>query len=273
LKDKLESETREKLTNVIELMAENASDTGVTLFMPHVAEIAFKKTSEAAKWLSLFSRTRKIVQITPEIFETLNHYSENPIDEDIMNYLIEKDILAVLWSTDRPDVEETLTTFVKNISEPQQITDDDGARISGDFQPRILDPLIIRFEDTNVAENESENVETDETGEDENRKSIESEKRASHENERISSSREVSSEQRNSKFSGSGGSTTSENELKIPPAWTPLNREGNAMLMYFFFRKVNYLVIFHVHHNFHRFLYDSNLSIFYRLKKNRFQII
>lgn len=232
LKEKLETETREKLNNVIELMRENASDQGVTLFMPHVVDFAFKKTSEAAKWLSLLSRTRKIIQISPEIFETLNRYLENPIDVNVTNYLHEKDILAVLWSADRADTEKVLNDFVKKVSEPQSSTDDEGNRVSGDFQPSLLDPLIVQPGDEKVADTLSEDAEAGETKEDR----VEQESQMSEENlSDIRASRNLI----NSKLSGSGESKISENFVTINPVWTPANKEGNALLMFFFFSKVS----------------------------------
>jgi hypothetical protein len=55
----------------------------------------------------MFSRARKIIQITPEISDILNRYLENPIDEEVMNYVYDKEILAVLWSMEG-DVEKIL---------------------------------------------------------------------------------------------------------------------------------------------------------------------
>lgn len=238
LKEKLETETREMLNNVIELMRENASDQGVTLFMPHVTDFAFKKTSEAAKWLSLLSRTRKIIQISPEIFETLNRYLENPIDEDVSNYLYEKDILAVLWSVDRADTEKMLSDFVKYVSEPQSSTDDEGNRVSGDFQARLLDPLIIQLSGDNDADIEPEDVEmeTDEKRESRGSKEILTSKRSSESSK--------NSNERNYELSGSEDPEVLENVLTIPPVWTPLNKEGNALLMFYFFSKVSFQVSF-----------------------------
>lgn len=55
----------------------------------------------------MVSRTRKIIQITPDISDILNRYLENPIDGEVMNYLYGKEILAILWSIDQ-DVERVL---------------------------------------------------------------------------------------------------------------------------------------------------------------------
>lgn len=64
-------------------MKEFASDMGLTLFMPHVAGAAYKKTSETAKWMSLYNRSKKIIEITPDMLDSLNYKLENPIDDDI----------------------------------------------------------------------------------------------------------------------------------------------------------------------------------------------
>jgi hypothetical protein len=57
----------------------------------------------------MLARSRKIIQITPEISDILNRYLENPIDGEVMNYVSDKDILAVLWSVGgEKDMEKTL---------------------------------------------------------------------------------------------------------------------------------------------------------------------
>jgi hypothetical protein len=55
----------------------------------------------------MIAKTRKIIQITLEISDILNRYIENPIDEEVMNYVNDKEILAVLWSVGG-DVEKIL---------------------------------------------------------------------------------------------------------------------------------------------------------------------
>lgn len=49
LREQAEAELHESLDKIIDLMQENVTAMGVTLFMPHVMDVATKKTSEAAK--------------------------------------------------------------------------------------------------------------------------------------------------------------------------------------------------------------------------------
>ena len=115
-----------------------------------------------------------------------------------------------------------------NVSEPLAVKNDAGIRISGEFQPRILDPLIIQLDDENIADIKSEG-EKSETAESEKRDSRRSEKNSSDHGDL-----------RRETIVGDVDVSVDENKLEmvIPPVWTSANKEGNALLMYFFFAKV-----------------------------------
>lgn len=137
---------------MIEVMNKNASDMGVSLFMPHVAKFAYMKTHETAKWLSLVNRSEKMIQLTPEIMDILNYKLDNPIPEKILERIYYQDIFAILWYTDpRNPVTSVLSDFVKAVSEPKETIDDEGEK----FWRMILEPLIIELD----LEDETENVE------------------------------------------------------------------------------------------------------------------
>lgn len=221
------------MDEVIGLMKENASDSGVTLFMPHVLDIAFRKTSDTARMLMLVPRARKIVQITQEMLVTLNYKLENPLDKDIIDYISGKDLLAVLWSADPwKSTEDMLNEFVSEVCEPMPVhRDDDKDSSSVEILQRVLDPLTIYLD-----------------GEEESLKS------ESNRDSRNSSLRESTVERQSSTEVNDVRKTTVSNsrrttiiieddarpKLVIPPVWTPTNQEGNFMLMYTFFANVSF---------------------------------
>lgn len=232
MKEKMDSELYEKLDTVIEMMQSNAAETGVTLFMPHVADVAWKKTLEASRILMLNSRARKTVQLTQEMIATLNYKLNNPIEDDVINYLIGKDILAVLWTADpRKQISEVLNQFVKNVSEPMaDEVDPDAVEIEPIFiRPRILDPLTVYLDASQNATDDTISMIT-------KRVSIKSHKSQNSVKTEIEESRSEKSIEK--QFADDDDRPT----ITIPPVWTPANQFGNFMFMYTLFRSVSTVV-------------------------------
>jgi len=252
-----------KLDEIIDLMNKNSSDMGITLFMPHVAKDAYRKTLETAKWLSLVNRAGKMIQITPDMMETLNYNLENPIDARILDEIFYKDIFAVLWYMDpRTAVTDALREFVRRVSEPQEY------EVEGEESvwETILDSLIIdpnkveesvrgslqsaKIEDAELIEEKSEailpvgSVEPSVA-------SIVKKESLSRVSQKVSSIREPSV--RYSMKTESKSQLLIDSELEsevssvkaddglitIPPVWTPTNQTGNAIFMHQFFRNVS----------------------------------
>lgn len=236
---KAEAELHAKLDNIIQLMQENASDMGVTIFMPHVVDIAIKKTAEVGRSLHLFNRARATIQIQKEMLPILNYRLLNSLDNGILEHLYGKDMLAVLWSADiKSSVTESLSQFVTNVNEPLPALDENGNRVSGEFPLRVLDPFIVYLDDKE-GENPTRDI-----------KSI------------LKTSASAETDSRGSRTSGStigvdsrpsqGISRVSHRrstvvfltdddgrpKLTIPAVWTPANQPGNAILMYTFFANV-----------------------------------
>lgn len=241
VKENIDNDLHQKLDSIIEAMTENASDMGVTLFMPHVADAGYKKTSNAAKWFSLVSRARNIIQIQPEMMEILNYKLENPIDPDVMEEIYGKDILAVLWSVDQvATITEVLQDFVKNISEsmPIEEIDENGNRISGAFQPPILESLVLYLDN---------NDDGDDDNAQQNSSTIHLKSNKSQEIEIISMDRKNANDVKRSSKGSNANSLNDTNtddgddgrpKLTISPMWTPSNQSGNSIFMFTFFRNV-----------------------------------
>lgn len=233
-----------ELDKVIELMKKNASEVGVTLFMPHVADTAFRKTHENAKWSSLVNRALKFVQLTPELMEILNYRLDNPIDEAILDYIYGKDILIVLWSTgSRSPMTKVLKNFILSVTEPQPVEDEDGNRLSGDFKPAILNPLRLNADGEEILE------------EVQSEKSLEVEQQHNAEEEEVVGDVDGSEEENETTLGDENVEEEVDDEqiqeivnvekkveeasLIIPAAWSPANQPGNAVFMYTFFKNVS----------------------------------
>lgn len=236
-------------------MNSNASDMGITLYMPHVVKFGYRKTYEIAKKLSLVNRGEKLIQLTPEMMETLNYNLENPIDERILELIYHEDIHAVLWYTDPCNpVTDVIQQFIKTVTEPQK------HEIEGEETTweTILEPLIIEpneniEDDDENAERESKsiNLESEVNDDDVSRKSI---KRVSFKDEGEGEVEKVPSDPEIIQDSDEKVSEKSldmdveseeslieevDDRLKIPPIWTPANQDGNAIFMHEFFRNVS----------------------------------
>ena len=231
-------------------MKEHANDHGVTLFMPHVADVAIRKTADAARFLTIVSKTRKMVQITPEMLLTLNYKLKNPLDDGIIDYLQSKDLLAVLWAGDpRKSTSDVLSKFVADISDlmpvpkdEDEVQDESEERSSAELMERVLDPLIVYLD------GEDENVKIGSHSE--NLSFVLSELAVKFEDQSLNST-EIEESKIVTDEKGSDFELTDVNrrrttvdgrpKLVIPPVWTPANQEGNFMLMYTFFTNVSFL--------------------------------
>lgn len=230
-------------------MWERANDMGVTLFMPHVADVALKKTLDTARFLMMIPRARKPVQITSELLLTLSYKLENPLDDTIIDYVYGKDLLAVLWASDpRKDPADIMNQFVKEVSELMPVHKDEGAednenqeRISVEVLERMLDPLIVYLDGEEVAPKRethraSPSLFLTQTIKPQRQSgsSVEKENQEAKEAAEISTPRTSGGSQRKMTIVDDDRA-----KLVIPPVWTPANQEGNFMLMYTFFRNVS----------------------------------
>jgi hypothetical protein len=294
-RQRLVAELHEKLDGIIKVFGENASEMGVTLFMPHVANGGYKKCLESSKWLGLISRARQTIQINPEMMETLNYKLENPFPDEILERIYNKDIFAVLWQNDneKESIEKVLDEFVRVVSEPRLKEDNNNEEENqiavvgtgmGILRPRILNPLIIYLEENDV-----------DIIQEVSQKEILKEIEFISKNSQIIFEEEAQAQKRRSRISKSSIKSTFSNRISkstllsetmmedennerpkivIPAIWSPSNQAGNAIFMYTFFRNVNYSFQKLPLHKFFliylRFFHFQSFSIiFYHLKFNR----
>jgi thioredoxin domain-containing protein 3 len=96
-------------------------DMGITIFFPHVMKEAYRKTADIADKMELACKDRKIVKVCPRMMEILFYEVENPLDNEVLEYIFTKEILIFLWKlgeTDTRPPEEVLKIFHKAIADP-----------------------------------------------------------------------------------------------------------------------------------------------------------
>lgn len=233
-----------KLDATIGLMNEHVNGIGVTLFMPHVANTAMKKTMDVAAFAMLVPKARKIVQITPQMLLTLNYRLENPIDDDIMDHIYGKDLLAVMWQADpRKHTPDTLGQFVHDVSVPMPVhTDDDEYRIEAEGRTseeklvRVLDPLVIYLDAQDQEEPEKRKSE-DEKLSFALSDLMNIDRRSTAPAMKMSLISKTSRDKRRTTVQQA--QEDERPKLVVPPVWTPANQEGNFILLYTFFYDVS----------------------------------
>lgn len=112
---------KEYIHFVTDEISRHVIDMGIMIFLPHVMKEAYRKTADIADKLELACKDRKIVKIKPEMLEILHYEIDNPLADDVLEYVYTKEILLFLWKlgeTDTREPEEVLKIFYKAIAEP-----------------------------------------------------------------------------------------------------------------------------------------------------------
>lgn len=219
------------LDETIKLMQEHAKDMGVTFFMPHIQEIAQRKTADIARRMGLSNRSKKVVEVTPELLNRINYNLTNPMDDELVNYLMGKEVLAMLWAVDPVLVtEEALAEFSFAATQTQLIisTNEDNEIV--EEHRTILEPLILYLD------NGDKEAAVEQAVEEPRASSIHPQRRST----RRRTTR-IGSEFRDNTTRSSMLSSYSDGRPKLvfPPVWTPANQPGNAILMFTLFRGVS----------------------------------
>ena len=215
---------------------EHVIDAGVTLFFPQTMKEAYRKTADIADKMELTCKERKCVKIKPEMMEILGFEVTNPMSDDLMSYLYNREILIFLWKlgeTDTRAPEEVLKIFHKAVSDPVLILNDQG-EATGNSVPAILETVEVNLEEEK-SRSSTPSV---------SRLSIKSDRRTSIMNVlEDKKAADIASKKSDGRESGGSNMDAIDEDpkplLKVPPSWTPANRRGNAAYIYIFFRNVS----------------------------------
>jgi hypothetical protein len=191
----------------------------ITIFFPHVVKEAYRKTADIADKMELTCKDRKCIKIKQEMLEVLFYEVDNPWPEDLINYILTKEILIFLWKlgeTDTRQPEEVLGIFYKTIAEPIIVYDESGEKLLQNT-PAILESIEC------VPGYEPVIVEKPNAG-----------------NRRVSTVPKQQVQQQVVQALPMIDEATGEllKKVKIPACWTPKNRRANAAFIYIFFRNV-----------------------------------
>lgn len=110
---------KEYIRYVTDQVMEHIIDMGIMLFFPHVMKEAYRKTADIGEKMELTCKDRKIVKIKPEMIEILYCEVDNPLPQEILDYLFNKEILIFLMKlgeTDTRTPEEVLNIFYKTVA-------------------------------------------------------------------------------------------------------------------------------------------------------------
>lgn len=114
---------KEYIRYVTDQVMEHIIDMGVTIYFPHVMKEAYRRTADIADKMELTCKDRKTVKLKPEMLEVLHYEIENPLPDEILEYLFNKEILIFLWKlgeTDTRTPEEVLNIFNRTIAVPSK---------------------------------------------------------------------------------------------------------------------------------------------------------
>ncbi|CAO1413962.1 unnamed protein product [Diamesa tonsa] len=205
---------KEYIHFVTEEVMQHIIDMGITIFFPHTMKDAYRKTADIADKMELTCKERKCVKLKPEMLEVLHYDIENPLSDDILNYLYSREMLLFLWKlgeTDTRAPEEVLNIFYRTVAEPIITYDESGENILSTIPP-ILDGA-----DVFTGESGTTTPSLD-------RMSFKSDRKI-----QMPSPSE-------SKAVDSSNNDEEKIKIRIPSTWTPLNKRANAAFIYTFFR-------------------------------------
>lgn len=233
---------KEYICYVTDQVMEHIVDMGVTIFLPHVMKEAYRRTADIADKMELTCKDRKTVKLKPEMLEVLHYEIENPLPDEILEYLFNKEILIFLWKlgeTDTRTPEEVLNIFHRTIAVP-----------SMKFYCLITNNQFIML-NSFLSPNHSDIV-YDETGEKIISKTpaiLESAEYVpgyepvievrQNPNKRITTGAGKKQEQPPPQQQLPTHDEKTGEPIKrytIPPSWTPKNKRANAAYIYIFFR-------------------------------------
>lgn len=207
-------ERKEYIHYVTEEVMQHIIDMGIMIFFPHTTKDGFRKTADIADKMELTCKERKSVKMKPEMLEVLHYEIENPLSDDILNYLYSREMVLFLWKlgeTDTRAPEEVLNIFYRAIAEPIVTYDESGENILNSI-PAILDGADVFANESGTTTPSIDRMS-------------------------LKSDRKIPSEPKSiDPLLGDEDKI----KIRVPSTWTPLNKRANAAFIYIFFRNVRH---------------------------------
>uniref|UniRef100_A0A1B0D8R6 Thioredoxin domain-containing protein n=1 Tax=Phlebotomus papatasi TaxID=29031 RepID=A0A1B0D8R6_PHLPP len=137
---------RDFIVNVTGEIMSNIRDHGVMLLMPQVPKDSFRRISESADPFGVTCKDKRIVKLQPEMLEILHFECDNPLPDDVLEAIFDKELQAVAWKVSEQEtrpVEEVLQLVHAALTEPQYVTTQNEAGEEVEIQ---LSPVLATAE-------------------------------------------------------------------------------------------------------------------------------
>lgn len=133
------------LTKVTDCIMENMPDIGVTIFGPQVNRDMFKKLSEPADALKIQCKDRKMIEISEEMFDTINFKCNTPLPKDVQEQFYGKEALVCFWKapSEQDDVARILVNYARILTSPRPVPPDSPDESQA---APIITPLDVKVE-------------------------------------------------------------------------------------------------------------------------------
>ncbi|XP_053954220.1 uncharacterized protein LOC128860615 [Anastrepha ludens] len=135
------------LNSMTDIIIENIPDMGVTVFGPHINRDMYKKLLEPAENMKLQCKDRRVINVSRADFDVVNYACPNPLPDDVMEQLDQKDLMMCFWKMpedDRRPIPEVLNQYAHELMvehhEVDVLTEEDIVH------PPIILPLDLTIE-------------------------------------------------------------------------------------------------------------------------------
>ncbi|XP_017055810.1 uncharacterized protein LOC108097790 [Drosophila ficusphila] len=220
----------EYLHSVTDCIMANLPDIGITVFGPQVNRDMFKKLSEPADPLKIQCKDRKVFLITPTDFATVNFAAENPLSQDVIELLYDKELLMCFWK-----VEEVLGSPPAVLRQYAHELTKETIKPPDEFNEEeiTVPPMIVPLEVTVEIPQEPEPLEE---VEDQDNQDAEELAESKHDEEGDADEGEAETEVEQVPIPVPEPQQKRTKTIRIPPIWVPSDQRTHAALIYTYFR-------------------------------------
>lgn len=135
------------LNMMTDTIIENMPDMGVTVFGPQVNRDMYKKLIEPAESMKLQCKDRRVINVSRADFDVVNYACPNPLPEDVLEQLDQKDLMMCFWKMpedDRRPIPEVLNKYAHELTKERHDVDD--LTEEETVHPPIVVPMDLTIE-------------------------------------------------------------------------------------------------------------------------------